>query len=157
LITIREATAADSKAIADLTKELGYAATPAATRRRLSELQHSDNDIVLVATHSESVVGWIHVHRVASLEPEIFDEIRGLVVTESERGTGVGSQLVKAAEAWSREHSCPRLRLRSNVVRTEARRFYENRGFAVTKVQNVFEKRLGHTSRSGRITKSRSR
>jgi len=157
MITIREATAADSKAIADLTQELGYAASPPSTRRRLAELQSSDNDIVLVATLSRSVVGWIHVQRVALLESDVFGEIKGLVVTEAQRGTGVGSQLVEAAEAWAREHSCPRLRVRSNVVRTEARRFYENRGFAVTKVQNVFEKPLGHTSRSGRITKSRSR
>ena len=118
MITIREATAADSKAIADLTQELGYAASPPSTRRRLAELQSSDNDIVLVATLSRSVVGWIHVQRVALLESDVFGEIKGLVVTEAQRGTGVGSQLVEAAEAWAREHSCPQLRVRSNVARS---------------------------------------
>lgn len=84
---------------------------------------------------------------VASLESELFAEIRGLVVTHSERRRGVGSQLVGAAEAWSRRHSCPRLRVRSNVVRSETRRFYEKRGFVVTKMQNVFDKPLSSAER----------
>ncbi|HEY8182637.1 MAG TPA: GNAT family N-acetyltransferase [Thermoanaerobaculia bacterium] len=157
--TIREATESDSTAIAALAGELGYATTSAEMHRRLAALQKSGNDSVLVAMRSGKVAAWIHLSRVMSLESEVFAEIRGFVVTESERGTGVGTELVKAAEAWARERACPKIRVRSNVVRTDTRRFYENRGFVVTKTQNVFDKPLvaGHTSRSGRITNSRSR
>jgi len=140
--TIREATESDSTAIAALAGELGYATTPAVMRRRLAELLKSENDDVLVAVRSGKVVGWIHLSRIPSLEGDAFAEIRGFVVTESERGTGVGTQLVKAAETWSRECACQRIRVRSNVVRTATRRFYENRGFVVKKTQNVFDKTL---------------
>jgi GNAT superfamily N-acetyltransferase len=140
---IREATESDSTAIAALAGELGYATTPAEMRRRLAGLQESQNDAVLVAVRGDKVVAWIHLSRIPSLESNPFAEIRGFVVTESERGTGVGTQLVSAAEDWSRERACPRIRVRSNIVRTDTRRFYENRGFAVKKTQNVFDKTLG--------------
>ena len=141
-VALRAAAPEDAETLAELAGELGYPASALVIRRRLADLQKSNNDVVLVATRAGTVVGWIHVSTVALLESDLFAEIRGLVVTESERGTGVGSQLVSAAEAWALTHSCPRLRVRSNVVRAETRRFYENRGFAVTKVQNVFDKRL---------------
>ena len=139
---IREATESDSAALADLAGELGYATTPAQMRLRLAALHESENDAVLVAVRSGKVVAWIHLSRIPSLESDTFAEIRGFVVTESERGTGVGTQLVKAAEQWSRERAFPRLRVRSNIVRTDTRRFYENRGFIVKKTQNVFDKTL---------------
>ena len=109
-------------------------------RRRLADLQKSERDTVLVATRAGTVIGWIHLARVPSLEADAFAEIRGLVVTESERGTGAGSRLVQVAESWACDHSCERLRLRSNVIRTATRHFYENRGFTVVKISNVFDK-----------------
>jgi GNAT superfamily N-acetyltransferase len=145
-VTLRAAALADAEALAVLAGELGYPAAASVMRRRLGDVQKSENDVVLVASRADSIVGWIQVATVASLESDVFAEIRGLVVTESERGKGVGSQLVSAAEAWAVRHSCPRLRVRSNVVRAETRRFYEKRGFAVTKVQNVFDKPLSHSA-----------
>ena len=111
-------------------------------RARLAELKQSQNDTVFVALRADKVIAWIHLCRIPSLESEVFAEIRGFVVTESERGTGVGTQLVSAAEDWARKRAYPKIRVRSDVVRTETRRFYENRGFAVTKTQNVFDKKL---------------
>jgi hypothetical protein len=35
-----------------------------------------------------------------------------------------------------------RVRVRSNIVRTDARRFYERLGYAVTKTQNVFDRKF---------------
>jgi GNAT superfamily N-acetyltransferase len=139
---IREATESDSAALASLAGELGYATSAVEMRRRLAALQESENDDVLVAVRSDKVVAWIHLSRIPSLESSPFAEIRGFVVAESERGRGVGTQLVSAAEDWSRERACPRIRVRSNIVRTDTRRFYENRGFVVKKTQNVFDKRL---------------
>ena len=139
---IREATESDSAALAGLAGELGYATTAEEMGRRLAALQKSENDTVLVAVRSDKVVAWIHLTRIPSLESSPFAEIRGFVVTETERGTGVGTRLVNSAEEWSRDRGCPRIRVRSNIVRTETRRFYENRGFVVKKTQNVFDKTL---------------
>ena len=140
--TIRVAEVADVAAIASLSGELGYPASEAQIASRLAPLAASDADAVFVAVANEVVVGWIHVGAIRSLESEEFAEIRGLVVASSERGRGAGSRLVAAAEAWARERSFAKLRVRSNAVRTETRVFYERRGFRVTKTQNVFDKPL---------------
>jgi putative acetyltransferase len=139
---VREAIDADAAAIAALANELGYPSTEDQIRARLAFVRRAAGDTVLVALRGDNVAGWIHLSVMASVESDAFAEIRGLVVTEKERGTGAGTRLVGAAEAWARRRSCPRLRVRSNIVRDETRRFYENRGFAVVKTQNVFDKVL---------------
>ncbi|HEY8131024.1 MAG TPA: hypothetical protein VII12_03965 [Thermoanaerobaculia bacterium] len=83
----------DADALAALAGELGYSTSGPVMRRRLGDVQKSANDVVLVATRAGSVVGWIHVATTALLESDAFAEIRGLVVTGSERGSGVVGSL----------------------------------------------------------------
>ena len=47
-----------------------------------------------------------------------------------------------AVASLAGERRAFRLRVRSNVTRVETRRFYEQRGYVVTKTSNVFDKRL---------------
>ena len=61
---------------------------------------------------------------------------------EASRGRKIGATLVAAAEAWARERGHGRMRVRSNVLRQPAHRFYERLGYAVTKRQAVFDKSL---------------
>ena len=46
------------------------------------------------------------------------------------------------AETWAAAQGYGLMRVRSNVKRNRARRFYERAGFTVTKRQRNFEKRL---------------
>ena len=69
----------------------------------------SDNGIYVAEL--DSIVGWIHVAIIQSLESNPFVEICGLVVAESHRGMGIGTQLVATAESWAREHGYNHIRV----------------------------------------------
>jgi N-acetylglutamate synthase-like GNAT family acetyltransferase len=141
-VIVRAATEGDVDVIASLAGELGYPATPAEMAPRLAALLQSAFDAVLVAEHDGAVIGWIHVAAITLVESAPHAEIRGLVVTDAQRGRNVGSALVDAAERWAREQGFTRIRVRSNATRERTHRFYERRGYHVKKAQKVFDKTL---------------
>ena len=142
MIDIREATELDAESIASLSRELGYEASVDETRQRIASLHSRAEQCVFVADDDGVVVGWCHVAVVNSLVHDPFVEIRGLVVTESKRGAGIGRLLVEKGEQWTRARGIDDVRLRSNVVRDGARHFYESIGYRVTKTSNLFQKTL---------------
>lgn len=109
---------------------------------RLERLLASERDSVLVAVVDGSVAAWMHVLVCSSLESDDYAEIRGLVVGERFRSGGIGARLVAAAEEWARSRGLMRVRVRSDVLRKDAHRFYERQGYRVTKNQAVFDKVL---------------
>ncbi len=135
---VRAAESRDIPALASLAGELGYPTATEEMAQRFAGLD--ERDAVLVAEHDGACVGWIQVSIVETLETGRFAEIRGLVVTESQRSAGVGAALVGAAEEWARQRGCPRVRVRSNVIRERTHRFYERLGFRAVKSQKVFDK-----------------
>jgi GNAT superfamily N-acetyltransferase len=140
-ITIRHATPGDAAAMAALAGELGYPTRAAEMDQRLTAcLAAASDHAVLVAESGKTVVGWIQVSVVVSLETGAFAEIRALVVSESQRGAGIGTKLVEAGEAWAASRDISRIRVRSNVTRERTRGFYEGLGYATIKTQRVFEK-----------------
>jgi GNAT superfamily N-acetyltransferase len=138
-LKIREVDTNDVSSLAVLAGELGYPTSTAAMHVRLAGLMSAADHAIFVA-EGESILGWIHVSVMRSLESDAFAEIRGLVVAETHRGLGIGTRLVAQAEAWARTAGCRRIRVRTNVVRDEARRFYAKLGFVVKKTQEVFDK-----------------
>lgn len=110
-------------------------------RQRMSRLSNRPEQAVFVA-EADVVMGWIHVGIVESLESGRFAEIFGLVVGDMHRGRKIGTALLRAAEQWASGQGCRELRVRSNVTRTRARRFYETHGYSVAKTQHVFVKPL---------------
>ncbi len=142
---MREAVAADVPALAALAGELGYPSSEGEVGERLRRLlAHSDLHAVFVAEGEAAgeAAGWIHVFAAHRLESEPFAEIGGLVVGAASRGGGLGEALVGRAEAWARERGLAHLRVRSNVVRERAHRFYERLGFERLKSQVVLAKEL---------------
>ena len=138
----REVRASDAAAVASLAEELGYPSSAAEMSQRIAALASSPDDAVFVAVLGLTPVAWIHVACVTLLESARYAEIRGLVVTSSLRGHGIGAQLVARAEEWARERGVTRIRVRSNALRERTHAFYENRGYKTTKTQRVFDKNL---------------
>ena len=138
-ITIRAIAVEDLRAITVLADQLGYTMSePQMLEHIEAVIGHADCD-AFVAVHENQVVGWIGlVHRI-QLESSPFCEINGLVVDEGYRGKGIGAALVEKAKEWTNKKGCGRLRLRTNVKRVDAHRFYSGLGFRELKEQKVFE------------------
>jgi GNAT superfamily N-acetyltransferase len=136
----REATASDAAALAALSTQLGYPTQPGEAAERLSALGSAGT--VLVAEENGAVLGWIHVCWVQFFQSPPFAEVGGLVVDEASRGRGAGKLLLEAGARWAAERGCRKLRVRSNVVREDAHRFYEREGFRRIKTQAVFDREL---------------
>lgn len=142
-VAVRQMEPADAAAVADLTTQLGYAATEAEIRRRFDLIKdRSDAGLLVAHDAAGAVVGWIHVQALLSLEADTRVEIWGLVVSDRARGTGVGRRLVEAAEEWALARGLTVIALRSNALRIAAQGFYEHLGYRVTKTQNAFRKNL---------------
>ena len=140
---IRSATGDDVEVLAALSCQLGHPANAGDIARRLRGIEKHDAGVVLVAVgEKDAVCGFAHAVPQHFLIVESFVELAGLVVAEDSRGRGVGKALLAAVEAWSREHGFATVRVRSNVIRERAHRFYLREGYAEKKRQAVFVKWL---------------
>src|SRR5688572_2387182 len=137
---LRTAVPGDAPALAELAIQLGYPNTAEAIAARLAALGTVSGHAVLVAVEpgGERVIGWIHVGSTRWLESDPYAEIGGLVVDSGWRGRKVGEGLARAGLAWAAAHGFREVRVRSNVVRADAHRFYERLGFSRVKTQAVF-------------------
>lgn len=129
----------DAPAVNKLSEQLGYPQTEAATAKHIRDVLDSDDDCAYIALEGNQILGWIHGFKTRRIETGTFVEIGGLVVDDKSRGKGVGKVLVAAARDWSRAQGISTLKVRSNVIRTEAHRFYTQQGFRESKEQKVFE------------------
>lgn len=138
---IRTAVPADAEALVSLSTRLGYPADARAIRGRLEAIgaHRAGEVLVAVAGHGE-VVGFAHALPQRLLIVEPFVELAGLVVAEAARGQGFGAALLAAVESWARGQGFAGVRVRSNVLRERAHRFYQRAGYAETKRQAVFVK-----------------
>lgn len=129
---IRQGRPRDSDTIAELLNDLGYEVTAADVRRRLQALNKA-GEPVLVAERVRRVIGCLTWHVTPVVHrPRPVGRITMLVVAEAERGAGVGTLLVEAAEALLSERGCGLLEVTSNVRRMRAHAFYERLGFERT-------------------------
>ena len=147
-MTIRKALISDAPAIAKLSCQLGYPTTTSQASLRLANLYNKKDQTVLVADlEPQIVVGWIHIFGTQRVETDPFAEIGGLVVDEAYRNHGVGKQLLEAACLWAEDHGFRTVRVRSNIIRSDAHRFYQREGFQIAKTQVIFEINRHLTSR----------
>jgi ribosomal protein S18 acetylase RimI-like enzyme len=142
-IEIRVAEDCDIAALARLAGELGYSSTPEQVRERFANIKAVPHQATFVAvTNGDAVIGWIQLSEARSLESEPRAEITGLVVDSNFRGGGAGRLLVERGEDWARERGLAVIGVRSNIIRERTHVFYERLGYAVTKTQKVFRKRI---------------
>jgi GNAT superfamily N-acetyltransferase len=143
-VRVREATPADAEALASLSGQLGYSVDVPTMVHRLARVE---GGVVLVALDAEGLVcAMAHAAPRRPLVAEPFVEIAALVVDEAARGSGAGAVLLAAVEAWAYEQGFTGVRVRSNVLRERAHRFYLREGYIEQKRQAVFLKRLNATN-----------
>jgi GNAT superfamily N-acetyltransferase len=142
-IDIRHPEMGDAAIIAALSKELGYPyATEEMTAELIGEISRDNRSIIFVAVHENVVIGWVQAILTTRLESGTFAKITGLIVTEKCRSQSVGSQLVKFVENWSVKQNVHTLKVRCNVKRADAHRFYLQQEFKEEKEQKTFSKGL---------------
>jgi GNAT superfamily N-acetyltransferase len=140
---IRKAVPSDAPAIAALTKELGYSATPEEVRGRLTRLLGLADHHIAVAVADGEVAGWLQATTAEVIESGFRAEIVGLVVSEKFRRLGIGRMLVEDALDWATAEGTTKLLVRSNVKRAESHIFYQALGFQLSKTQGVYKRLVG--------------
>jgi GNAT superfamily N-acetyltransferase len=142
LVSIRRLTGDDAKAVAELSGQLGYPVPPDDLRQRIQETSHSTDSIALAALLDDQIVGWIEASIEHHLQSPACAIIGGLVVRDTMRGLGIGKRLCHEIEQWTRSKSIALLRVRSQIIREDAHRFYLREGYRQLKTSLVFEKSL---------------
>jgi GNAT superfamily N-acetyltransferase len=135
-VRIREARAADWRAVAALLAELGrpdvLASPDAEVHARLFEayLERPDT-VALVAERNGAVVGFCDVEFrqwLNFIRPQAW--IPDLIVTEAARSAGAGAALLARAEELARSRGCWSMALESATWRERAHAFYEREGWS---------------------------
>jgi GNAT superfamily N-acetyltransferase len=133
----------DLEQMLQLCAQLGYPSTMEELTHRFHEFFKSDQHAVFVADEADKIVGFIQVNRESvTLVAGPRAEISALVVDEKYRGKKVGSQLIEVAENWCRNQNLPLIRIRSNIKRETAHKFYQNRGYKIEKSWHLFTKKI---------------
>ena len=128
-IQLRKMSMEHTHAVRRLSEQLGYPLSVAQIENNISEIIASENHAAYIAFYNQKIVGWIHSFRAMLVESKPFIEIGGLIVDENFRNSGIGKKLVEKIKVWALEKAINELRVRSNVIRNEAHKFYLNNGF----------------------------
>ncbi|MGH3253568.1 MAG: GNAT family N-acetyltransferase [Trebonia sp.] len=130
-LAVREASLADTSAIADLITQLGYPATASEISDRLAYWLPDPMSVILVAESGGRVIGSLSLHAIPYLERTgRWARIESLVVDEPARGTGAGRALVAAAEQAAVRWDCLAVEVTSSRSRAAAHAFYRQMGYS---------------------------
>jgi GNAT superfamily N-acetyltransferase len=141
-VVFRQLTVEDAEEAAELSSQLGYPCSVDDIRRRIDERSRSKDSVVLGAILNGELVGWIDAAVEQHLQSSPCAVIGGLVVRDDTRGLGIGSRLCLEIEEWARGKELAVLRVRSQIKREDAHRFYLRDGYSKVKTSVVFEKPL---------------
>ncbi|HSV81001.1 MAG TPA: GNAT family N-acetyltransferase [Ramlibacter sp.] len=127
---LRPARLGDTRALAELLRQLDYPDTEAFLADRLRTLAAHPDAQVQVAEVDGRVLGVIALHFLPQLAVAgDFCRIAYLCVAEGARGLGVGAQLEQFALDQARRRGCDRIELHSSSHRVAAHRFYARQGY----------------------------
>ena len=134
--TIRAARVEDWPQVAGLLVELGRDVSPSATEnpsyviRFGGHLARRETRTLVAQRPNGGVLGFLDMEfrqRLGHPRPQAW--INDLVVTESERGRGIGTALMNEAEELARDRGCFRMSLETSAWREATHRFYANAGW----------------------------
>src|SRR5213079_1251217 len=129
-VTVREASAQDAAAVADLLTQLGYPHSSAGGGSRLAAWAAGDRRLLLLAADGEAVVGFVAVAAVPYLERAgSWARIVALAVDAAHRRRGLGRELVEAAEGAASGWGCVSIEVTSARRREVSHPFYRRLGY----------------------------
>ena len=85
-------------------------------------------------------MGWADAAVERHLQSKAVVVLGGLVVRADMRGRQIGRQLCQAVEQWAVQIKITTVRVRSQIKRADAHRFYLRDGYTQVKTSAVFEK-----------------
>jgi N-acetylglutamate synthase-like GNAT family acetyltransferase len=141
-LQLRKMTIEDVHDVQRLSEQLGYSLSEVQIETNIKEVAASQNHAAFVAIYDQKIVGWVYAFRALLIESKPFIEIGGLVVDENYRNKGIGKTLVEKIKEWASKKAINELRVRSNILRNEAYKFYLTNGFNEIKQQKVFQMHL---------------
>ena len=137
---------AEEKDIPDLTviirNDLGYSDAKEDFIHQQFLNMDRNRETILVA-ESDEVTGFIHIEKYSCIYFGPVGNILALAVKKEFRKQGIGKQLLKAAEEWSKQKNCIGMRLNSGGSRLDAHGFYRSQGYDNEKPQVRFLKMYG--------------
>jgi GNAT superfamily N-acetyltransferase len=141
-VRVRPPQPGDAPALAALARELGYPTSSEALLGRMAALHPTDAALIVSTDDLDVPTGWCHVEMRRTLVEPLSALILGLVVGEEHRSTGIGAELLAAAERWARARDCHRLVVATRITRERAHAFYAREGYEVDKTSYFLTKSL---------------
>lgn len=127
---VREATLADSAALATLMSWLGYETTSAQMEARLRATRVLPEYVAFVAESDDRVIGMAGAMLAHFYEKDgRCARLLTLVVAPEHRGAAVGARLVREVEGWAKANEASEVVVNSGDQRIAAHRFYERLGY----------------------------
>ncbi len=127
-----------------LATQLGYPNDVLEITKRFTSISMSNNYGLFIAlSNNGDVMGFLQINE----EPESLllgrrADISALVVHEKYRNLKVGAALVKHAEDWALRKGLLLIRVKSNINRNGAHRFYQREGYELLKTSHIFVKSI---------------
>jgi GNAT superfamily N-acetyltransferase len=127
---IRRGRPGDAAAVRNLVRQLGYNPDDRAYDETFAQVSRHPEAAVFVAQIGTRVVGYLAMsHRPQIRLAGRLATIDELTVEDSERGHGIGGELLNAAITHARGLGCDRIDVQTSRERSSyARRFYAERG-----------------------------
>ncbi len=139
-IEIRKLNPSDAPDIGMLCENLGYSIDLDEVHKHVQSIISNDDHVAYMAVQDNQSIGFIHAFKTFRLTSKPFVEIGGLVVAESDRSKGIGKALIQYVEDTFAANE--EIRVRCNVKRTSAHRFYKGLNYEEKKEQKVFYKKI---------------
>lgn len=94
------------------------------------------NQMLMAVMHDDELVGTFQLSFIPGLARKGAwrGQIEAVRVARSQRGLGVGHQMIRWAIATCKSRGCALVQLTSDTSRTEAQRFYEDLGFVASHI-----------------------
>ena len=138
--TLRLARPEDTDALVRLLSQLfaieaDFTADAAKQRSGLALLLSDPRAAVLVAERDGKVVGMVTAQLVVSTAEGGWSAlVEDMIVDASERGSGIGAQLLAGIEGWAAGRGATRLQLLADRENAGALRFYAREGWSPTQL-----------------------